>query len=502
MRASITTLLLLLAFAATWFFWPTGDEPVPDPGAGAGRSGQPATAGPASSSSASAVPAGTPRVELRWTVLQGLAPPLADDRLAVTRGGRVTPETLVIVAGNGTGLLARDERDGRALVAIDTHDRRRLHRIVAYDPNVPLTVELGTPVPVHGHVIDDQGAPIAGARVHACEGRDGGFDAATTDAAGAFTLPVTAGVGVPLVASASGRADGHLVIDALGDVADLTMTLAPEAVVEVQLQAHARELEAAQVFVVPTAEPTTELLRYPAFLSALRGGVPTDALGRCVLHGLPRGSTVGLVVQHPLAALAAPVTVILQQATTTASLPLELLPELTGRVVDPAGAPLAHALVVARAAGRGVRAGAAARRLMPALLDAEGCAVAVCDVDGRFRVGRVGRGACALAIRSFDLAGVDLALADGQAPGDVAVPRWVPSPHLLRVTPPVADQAWGIRVGSAAELVPVAANEAFVVPFDQPAVVQVRVVVERDGVRQAERVFDRIVVMGTTELPR
>ena len=499
MRASITTLLLALAVAAVWFCWPPDAEPIP--------ASEPRTADPgapvAVPTPATGVAAGVPRVELSWTVATALVPPLTDDRLIVTRGGRATPEAVAIVAGNGTGLLERDERDGRALVAIDTHDRRRLYRIVAYAAAVPLAVEVGTPVQVRGHVLDDAGSPIADARVHACEQVGGAFDEAITDAEGAFVLAVTAGAGVPLIATAAGRATGHLVLDVLGDLVAQTLTLAPEAVVEVQLQALARELAAAQVFVMPGRESTTELLRYPAFLAALHGGVPTDAHGRCEVRGLPRGATVGLIVQHPMAAMTAPVSVRLLQARTPAALPMVALPEVAGRVVDDRGVPVADAWVVARPAGKVVRAGAAARRLMPALLEAEGCAVAVTDADGRFRVGRVGDGDWILSVRSFVFAGVDIPIAAGQGlAGEPTLRRWSAPPHRLRVPPPVADQAWAIRIGEAAEFVSVAANEVFAVPFDQPGVARVRMVVERAGGKEPERIFDRVTVVGTTDLPR
>ncbi|MBK8101640.1 MAG: carboxypeptidase regulatory-like domain-containing protein [Planctomycetes bacterium] len=499
MRASITTLLLALAVAAVWFCWRPDVEPAPASAPGTADPVTPVAAPP----TVAAGPPGAPRVEVSWTVVARLAPPLAADRLVVTRGGRATPEAIGIIAGNGTGLLERDERDGRALVAIDTHDRRRLHRIVAYTAAASLPVEVGTPVRVRGHVLDDAGSPVAGVRVHACEQVDGEFDEAITDAEGAFVMSVTAGAGVPLVATATGHATSHLVLDVLGDLADLTLTLAPESVVEVQLQALARELAAAQVFVLPGREPTTELLRYPAFLAALHGGVPTDEHGRCVVRGLPRGATVGLIVQHPLAAMTAPVSVRLVQAVTPAALPLVALPEVAGRIVDDQGAPVADAWVVARPTGKVVQVGAAARRLMPALLEAEGCAVAVSDADGRFRVGRVGESDWTLAVRSFVAAGIDIPMAAGQGlASELTLPRWSAPPHLLRVPPPVTDQAWAIRIGDAAEFVSVAANEVFAVPFEQPGVARVRMVVERAGGKEPERIFDRITIVGTTDLPR
>lgn len=430
--------LLALALALAWGLWALpGSDPAPPP------PGMPSSPGPAPVAGTDALrPPAADALVLRIDVTpreRFVPPPLP--RVVGMRAGDGLQLPATIVAGPGAGFDTDGRERGAALVAFALPDGQVLRQVALQDGVTE--VRFAARLLVHGTVRDGDGRPLGGAAVWFGEhDGDGKRREVVTDADGNYTAEVLAGDGVPFVATASGRAAQWRVVSVGVPPPRCDALLEAACVLDVQLAAQAVELSTARLFVVPTGQVGSALAQWPFFAQALTDGIPFDGNGRARVEDLPAGSTVGLLVRHPRAPLAAPRSVALRGGRVREIVPIEFGPTAwRGLVVDEAGEPLAGVLLWARDVSAQLDPGNS-QRLLPPHLGLVGAFAASSGDDGAFVVGaRAGPGS-GLSLRALGRAGRDVPADVVEAGRPLVLPAWRGGAATLTVPPPRRGVAW------------------------------------------------------------
>jgi len=289
--------------------------------------------------------------------------------------------------------------------------------ITSGDPRTPeqRTVALGRGAAVAGRVVDDDGQPVAGARVVAASASepfpviDPRRDGAVTGADGAFRLPVVAAGTYRLTASDARHAPATsppLVLDGTHPREGVELVLAAGASVHgVVRDTAGKPVAAADVRVVAGGHVPWRPQRQ-AF---------TGADGRFAFTGLaPR--EVDVVAWHPIGASAIAAADLAASPDLELTLTLDVTGAIAGVVVDPAGAPIGDAQVVAEPIGRN-------DLQKKAEWEVRGVQEAVTDPGGGFRFAGLPPGDYRLRAARPGASEVALWLGDGMLarPGDTAV---------------------------------------------------------------------------------
>lgn len=499
MRTALAILLLFVFAALGWLLWSAAPAEPPveidAPGPAPPREPPGSLAPPPALASADAI-AVVVEIETR----AHLAPPMPVPQFEVWRGQQQLSLPAEAVAGAYAGEFESQPGD-RTLVRLDLGAAGSCWRAVTAALAAPTRIRFGPLCRVGGGIVDAAGKPVVGAKVWTgAVGPDGDLLEVETDGDGRFAVDVMQGAGVPVVVQKPGLASRAQWLDLGPDGAsEVLLTMEPETVVAVQCAVVADSLQGAVVGVLPGEASSTGMLQWPFFLQAVRGLTELDATGRAELRGLPRDAEVRVVVQHPLAMLSSPVQVALRGGRATALVPLRLLPQLSGRVVDAAGRPVAGALVRTQLRDQQPRPNG--RWMLPERLCLAGASLGVTGDDGRFAVGFAGK-ACQVTVRRPGGAALQFTV-DRQGPvaRDLKLPEWVEAPTLLQVPAPGAA-AWFLRIKPAlADFVEVAAGQPFEQPLAQPQLADLRVLVRTAGKWSTGKELRDAVVIGTFAVP-
>lgn len=499
-------LLCAGGLAAIWWFGRGGDVPpvpvsVPVPGVGPAQPPTRPSPVPLTGPSQAAdpgLPAGTPLVHVAVRALEPLfAPP--EPLARVLRAGDGQPLAVELVGGTGHGFGMAPPRSGQALAIVDWPGTGRFVRQlpVAAADAAPRT--LGARVVVQGMIYDELARPLGGAHVWLGELlADGSRREVDSDATGAFELDVAGGEGVPLVATADGRAAAATFLDVRPGVAP-ELRLAPETVLRVQFATTSEGLDGARVLVVPRGAVTTEAAAFPFWLQSLTGGTEVQATGGCLVRGLPATGDLGLYVWHPRLPFAAAYDVQRQGPAARAIVQLpERLPEVRGRLVDEAGAPLVGAEVWSLRPRADLPKGTSLR-LLPGWLEGRGACRAVTGADGGFAIGAFAEPGARLALRAPGRAGRDVALPLPSEP--LPLPRWVGGEPAFALQPPRAGVEWAATTNLGDGLhATLAADRPWVIALPHAGRFAFELVTSIDGVERARANFDDVAVTGPTVL--
>jgi hypothetical protein len=321
---------------------------------------------------------------------------------------------------------------GQLLVAFGPRGGARTIRAPFVEPGGAGPAAPQGPWPLRGRVLDADGKPVVGAAVW-CGELDGQGDLVTiaTGDDGEFATAVPAGPGVPVLARARGFASSHQVVEVGARTGEVVLRLVRAVSVHVQTAGIVATPTAGRVFVVPLEAVGAALSSYPFWLAGLRGGVPLDARGRATLDDLPADCEVGLVVVHPLAALAEPRVVRLRGRETTVVVPMRYEAERTVRVLAADDEPIAGARLVALP---DARPWPPSVRLLPEWLRLRGAYVAHSDVAGSAAIAAT---TSRWRVEAFGFAGRDVAAAD-----TVRLVRWGDGDPRLVVEPPGPTLGW------------------------------------------------------------
>lgn len=495
MRGLSILLLLLLVAVPVWLLWPAAQPlPLPDEGAPAGQGAPTPPTPPARAE----LDADASAVEVVLETLAKILPPLPGPTFEVWRGEQRLPVRAFAVGGAGAGDFEPLPGD-RSLVRVELGDVA-WYRAVTPAAEGATRVDCGPPCRVAGRVTDAAGAPLGGASVWVgAVAADGGLVQVQSEADGAFTTDALQGSGVPLVVQAPGCASRGQWLDLdFRGAADVVVALGPETVLTVQCRAVADELHGARIGVLPGAVASTAMLQYPFFLQAVQGLCDLDADGGAQLRGLPRDADVQLVALHPLAMRSPAVAVELRGEHVQASVPLRLLPPLSGRVRDVDGQGLPGVLLRMQ-----LRDGAApppGRWMLPEALGLHGSALAATDADGRFRIGAAA--GAALTVRWPGDAGLQLPVGGpGPLPRELVLPAWDQAPTVLQVPPP-GGGAWQVRVRPLQDgFTAVAAGQPFALPLPEPMWADLTVKLRRGETWLPPKTRRGVLVLGTFAVP-
>lgn len=498
-----TVLILLSACAAAValaLWWRGGEQPVVPPNAvqadpvdvpsepadeHAGQHGQ--HEGP--------VPSDAPRVHVSVLSRERFVPPPPEQGLVTTFDGR--PLVCRTVAGVGSGFDAPPAR-GVALVEVEVGGGSLL-RQVAIGDGAAGPARLGTPVVVHGTVVDASGAAVPGASVWFGErGAGGERRVFRSDEEGRFQGDVLAGAGVPLVVSAEGFATSWRPIDVAPQMRELEHRLEPSTRLQLQLAGRAVAIDRARAFLVPTGRVSTGLSRWPFFEQALEHGVAFDEQGRATIEALPVSGTVGVVVRHPFAPLSRALEVELEAGISRAVVPLSLVDGRATITVSGADEQVPHTVHAWLGHGRGLD-GARSLRLLPPHLDVRGACAASGPGGVPLELGVPARddgGELMLSLRARGFAGRDLPWPVPE-PAQLALAPWRGGEASLVVSPPEPGRVWRFVADLGGGIdVAVAADEAFVVALPHPGRFDVSVRV--DG--GEPRVLEALDATGPVEI--
>lgn len=497
-RALTTALSIALAAAvgAAVLHWTAGDEPAP-PGSSRVDAAPADDADPVHAAPANPA-ADSPRAWVEVEVVQRVRP--AGERIDVTQNGQLLRCEAAVVAGAGGAFVPPAERRGAALLRV-RFGGREVHRRAARGDDGAFLVDLGPDRAVRGRVVDDKSQPIAGASVWV-----GGKPEETvaTDAEGRFEAIAPAGVGVPVVVRAEGKAHKHAFAQVeLANGADLTFVLLDSTPVLVQAAGTVDALREAEIAVVPIGVTSTELQTYPFFAQGLWSDTALDADGRATLRGLPRGCVVGLLLLGPGVCRATPVEVALfGDQPVRASLSAPDRPRAAVELVDERASPLRGCEVRCEPQDRATVEASVGPFLLPEWLPPRGGSVFV-----------RGDGPRSLAVAQPDkpirlLASDGLVVAEtepfrpGAAPTRLVLPqRPIGKPSIV-VPPPKPGVAWSVRVDpvTKGEFVEVAADQPFVADLDGPMVIDVRVRIPDGAAWSAPREQRGVVVVAPVGL--
>jgi protocatechuate 3,4-dioxygenase beta subunit len=304
---------------------------------------------------------------------------------------------------------------------------------VSGDPKVPARVSLSLArgAALAGRVVDDKGAAVAGARVHATSVTDPfpvsdpRRDSVTTGADGAFVLSAVASGTWRLTAMHDlGVADSApLTVDGTHPRDGVVLVLAPAGVVHgTVVDAKGAPVPAADVNVVASGHVTWRTRRRAY----------ADEKGAFVIRGLPRRAA-DVVAWHTTGASAIAHVDLVKTPEVGVKLVLDLTGAIAGTVVDKAGAVVGDAQVVASPAFTGdvtTRAEWSVRGVQQAITDQAGAFRFVGLPPGNYelRATRPGASEAAMAQVSGVTAhpgdlGVKLVVpGDGRIVGKVALP--------------------------------------------------------------------------------
>lgn len=436
-RRLLVLLALVVALALAYGVWARAwDDPSPPPTA-------PSPVLPAPSDDLAAPPADAIRLRIDVSPRERFVPPPAARVVGLRApGGERVPAT--IVAGAGAGFDANAGDSGAALAAFLLPEGRVLRQVALRDGVTE--VWFAARLVVHGTVRDGTGKPFPGAIVWFGEhDADGSRREFVTDADGSYTATVLAGDGVPFVVTAAGCAAQWRAVAVGMPPPRCDAVLERAAVLDVQLAATAVELATARLFVVPTGQVGSALAQWPFFVQALTDGFPFDDNGRARVADLPAGCTVGLLVCHPLAPLAAPRPVALRGERVREVVPVAFAATTwRGLVVDEAGDGLAGALLWARDVSMRLEPGNS-QRLLPPNLGLPGAMATSSDRDGAFAVGAIGGPGAGLSLRAHGRAGRDLPAAVVESGQPLVLPAWHGGQATLVVPPPRRGVAWVVE---------------------------------------------------------
>lgn len=495
-RALTTALSIALAAAvgAAVLHWTNADAPEPPEPSRADSPSQPDPAYAAPS----APPPDVPRAWVEIDVVQRIR--VAGESIDVTRGGQRLRCESAVVAGAGGAFVPAAERRGAALVRL-RFEGREIHRRVARREDASLGVDLGPERPVRGRVVDDKAKPVEGATVWSGGGPE---EVVATDSDGRFEAMAHAGVGVPVVVRAEGKAHKHAFaqVDATSG-AELSFVLLESTPVLVQAAGTVDALRDAEVAVVPIGVTSTELQTYPFFAQGMWSDTALDAEGRAVLRGLPRGCVVGLLLIGPGVCRAAPVEVaLLGDQPPQANLPAPERARMAVEIVDERLQPLRGCEVRCEPQDRASVDPAAGAFLLPEWLPPRGGSVFV-----------RGDGPRSLAISQSEkpiriLASDGVVVAETEpflpraASTQLVLPQRPMGKPSIVVPPPKPGVAWSVRVDpmTKGEFVEVAADEPFVADLEGPMVVDVRARIPDGAAWSAPREQRGIVVIAPVGL--
>ncbi|HZN40383.1 MAG TPA: carboxypeptidase-like regulatory domain-containing protein [Planctomycetota bacterium] len=439
-RSSATFLLAaaILVGAAAIGWWLSADDGLPPP---AIEGSGPGTAGPAPRvDSPSSLPPDALRVVVEVQARERYVPPPPQRAQAVRASDGLELPTQLL-AGVGAGFDAPSKNAGIAAALID-FEGVRLVRQVPVGEAVSRTV-VGARVATRGRIQDGAQKAIAGARVWLGEqDAEGQAREVLTDEEGAFELDTPSGEGVPFVVRAAGFAAAWRPVAVAPAGPDLQMILQPGGVLEVQLAVMGTGLDQARLFVVPTANVTSELSQFPFFLQAMTDGAAVDDNGRGRLVELPANGRVGVLVRHPMAPATAAHEVALAGKVTSAIVQLKLCEaKWSGQVVDPAGQPMAGVSVWSLPA-RASLAAVGSVRLLPPHLEVLGACMSRTDEQGAFVLGGLSGEGSVLALRAHGCAGRDLVWSAVGSQSRFVLAPWQGGEPSLRLLPPAAGAAW------------------------------------------------------------
>jgi protocatechuate 3,4-dioxygenase beta subunit len=246
---------------------------------------------------------------------------------------------------------------------------------VSGDPNVPTRVSLALArgAAIAGKVVDDNGAPVAGARVHATSVTDPfpvsdpRRDGVTSGADGTFAMPAIAPGTWRLTATHDrGVADSApLTVDGVHPRDGVVIVLVPAGVVRgTVVDAKGAPVPAADVNVVASGHVSWRTRRRAY----------ADDKGQFVIRGLPRRAA-DVVAWHPSGASAIARVDLTATPDVGVKLVLDVIGAIAGTVVDKAGASIGDAQVVAEPAFTGdvtTRAEWSVRGVQQAITDQRG----------------------------------------------------------------------------------------------------------------------------------
>ena len=474
-RTTALSIALVVVLGAAIVHWATDGDALP-PDAGLHEIGLPDVSAPEVSSAPLPAPIArateSARVWVEVKPVQRMRP--VGEMFEVIRLGQSVRAEASVLAGAGGSFVPLVQRKGAVVVRVRV-GTAEWHRRVARGDDGVLSVELGVERAVRGRVVDQKAQPIAGAVVW-CGGR--ADETTTTDADGRFEAFVAAGAGVPVVVRAAGKAWKHAFVQVEpSNGADVAFVLLDEKAVLVQAAGTVESLRDAEVAVVPLGVLSTELQTYPFFAQGLWTDTVLDAEGRGVLHGLPQGCEVGVLLLGPGVCRAAPVEVALRgDGPVHARLSAPDRPRVAIEFVDERGAPIPDCEARCVPQERAATDAALGPFLLPEWLPPRGGSVRVRGGERQLTSHTEGK---LVRVQASD--GITVAETEPFVPGAKAVRVVVPQRPLGRpsivVPPPKPGVAWLVRVDPATkgEFVEVGADTAFVAELDGAMVVDVLV---------------------------
>lgn len=504
-----TVIFLLLACtvcavgAMIAFSGPGGTVAPPDGGSDkSATSGQNPADGPGKEGAAGTQPAvplppGAPRVVVTVTATERFVPPPPELPLVETVTG--VPLWCDAVAGIGSGFDVGLHKRGISLLAFG-FDGRTLLRQVAVSPQSQQVAKIAARVVVRGQVLDLEQKPVAEASVWFGElAADGTRFEVTTNADGQFDADVPAGQGVPMLVRAADFATTWRTVSVEPGMLPLRQGLQPATSLTVLLAARAVDIERARAFVVPTGAMSTGMAQWPFFAQAVAGGYAFDKDGRVVIDDLPQDGSLGIVVVHPYAALAAPKKVTLDRQAVQVIVPVSFVARRqSGLVVDDDGRAVSASLWAAPSPVR--LNGPRSLRLLPPHLDVRGACFAATDSTGRFVLGLPTDKVAHVAVRAKGYAGRNLEWRDGLDQA-VVLPRWIGGEPSLRILPPAAGAEWQLAINLGDGIVShCAAGEPFVVSLPHAGRFDVAVAVTYEGEPETRRDVLGLVATGVVDL--
>ena len=259
------------------------------------------------------------------------------------------------------------------------------HQLVRVAGDSKARVVLAPGAPVSGKVVDDHGAPVAGARVvWLASGRfvgqaDWRLDAVTTNSDGAWTIAALPAGSFRFVATHPEHASGTsslVVLDGAHETTGVVVPLPPGAVVHGKVVDSTQQpVDGARVDIAPARGPN----RRQGMRDAPRIAY-SDAHGEFTIRGLPRAPLTATAFHDRGASSGVDVDTTSGEAKDI-TITLDLTASIAGTVVDAAGQPIEGAQVIAFATQR---AGFNFARVTND--------IALTDAGGRFRIGGLAEG--------------------------------------------------------------------------------------------------------------
>ncbi len=500
-RTTALSIALVVVTGAAAAYWATDGDAVP-PEAGPLDIGLPDVSAPeptrADLPAPSTPAAESARVWVEVKPVQRMRP--VGEMFEITRLGQPVRAEAAVVAGAGGSFVPLVQRRGAVVVRVRI-GAGEWHRRVARREDDVLGVDLGVERSVRGRVVDQRAKPVEGAVVW-CGGR--ADETTVTDADGRFESFVAAGPGVPVVVRAAGKAWKHAFVQVEpSNGADVAFVLLDEMPVLVQAAGTVASLRDVEVAVVPLGVLSTELQTYPFFAQGLWSDTVLDAEGRGVLHGLPQGCEVGVLLLGPGVCRAAPVEVALRgDGPVRAVLSAPDRPRVAIELVDERGAEIPDCESRCVPQERAATDAALGPFLLPEWLPPRGGSVRVRGGERQLTSHAEGKAVRLQASDGIVVAETEPFVPDGK-PVRVVVPQRPLGRPSIVVPPPKPGVAWSVRVDPVTQggFVEVAADEAFVAELDGAMVVDVVTRIPDGAAWSAPREVRGLVVTVPTGLP-